>query len=77
MDNQNPTDPNQGGFGGGGQAPVVDPNAGGQPAPEPQAPVSQPAEEPVQPQPGVPGSDTGGVGGDQGGQNPAGGAPAV
>lgn len=86
MDNQNPADPNQGGMGGGMP---TDPNQGGQPAPEPVADpnAGQPAPEAPEStpeQPGVPGGDTG-MGGDQGGpvspdqggQNPAGGAPVV
>ncbi len=75
MDNQNPQDPNQGGMGGGMP---VDPN---QPAPAPVAePVAEqpapeaPAAETPQPQP-TPAAPE--MGGDQGGQNPTGGAPVV
>lgn len=88
MDDQNnpvggvppaPADPNQGGTAGVDQpapAPVVEPNAG-QAVPEAPAPEPTPAPEPVSetPQP-APVGDTG-TGGEQGGQNPAGNAPAV
>lgn len=78
MDNQNPTDPNQGGMpvdpnlgGQPGGVPVTDPNAG-QPMPEapvmPENPVmpETPASEPTVPQQ-EPANSGGGLGGDQGG----------
>lgn len=86
MDNQNPTDPNQGNMGG-DQTPVADPGMG-QTVPqapaepvmpeaptEPAAPV-MPASEPASEQPAMPADS--GMGGEQGGeQNPTGGAPVV
>lgn len=72
---QNPQDSNQGGMPADPNAgqPAVDPNAG-QPAPEPTPAPEAPVETPQQPvsEPGIPP-----MGGDQGGQNPAGSAPMM
>lgn len=80
MDNQNPTDPNQGGIGGGMP---TDPNQGGQPGQDAPAIPAEPVlpqtpEVPVAetPQPDA-GQSIPEVGGDQSGQNPTGGTPVV
>lgn len=65
-DNQNqgtPVDPNQGG----GQQPVTPPTDQGVPEPTPVTPEETPVAPTEQP----------GMGGDQGGENPAGGVPAM